>query len=288
MHVAHYSDFDNSTKSWMLMITDWQHQLLSMGKVVGMTWAMLLGSWAELLSVSLSISALSLGHRTQFSTNMASLFKPQMEKSFVRGPGVYRAAGRRADLRSWPFPWAVPAMRDDGWNLRPTMAGGDTDRRPGDKQRGSSASVRKEMTKITMEYCCKSSFKCGWMGWSLHMAFWLLASNGHWTGNNEIIGKKKVLTWKGTELSILYFWAVDTVSNIIRETGGEMVNYSIDRVYTYDFLHRKTIQMSNGEADLGDRTIRWCCQNTGCLHDNKSPIQAQNPSTPILTIYPNG
>lgn len=130
--------------------------------------ALELSSWA-----ALSIFVLSLRHSAQFSMNMASLFRTQMERSFVWRPWVYPAARRGADLRSWPFPQAVPVTWDDGWNLRPTMAHGDTDRGPGDKQRGSSVSGRKEMTNFTMEYCCKSSFKCGWMGWSLHMAFWL-------------------------------------------------------------------------------------------------------------------
>lgn len=95
------------------------------------------------------------------------------------------------------FPRAVPVKRDDGWNLSPTMTDRDTDRGPGDKHRDSSVWGRKEMTKFTMEYCCKSSFKCSRMGWSLHMAFWLLARNGHWTGNNGIMEGKKRFDTEG-------------------------------------------------------------------------------------------
>lgn len=51
-------------KSWMLMITDWQHQLLSMDRVAGMTWTKLLGSRAELLSSSIYICLIT---RTQSS-----------------------------------------------------------------------------------------------------------------------------------------------------------------------------------------------------------------------------
>lgn len=55
--------------------------------------------------------------------------------------------------------------------------------------------------------------------WSLHVASWLLASNGYWTGNNGIIGgKKKVSTWKGTTKTS-NFWVVYAMRFIIRGAG---------------------------------------------------------------------
>lgn len=107
-----------------------------------------------------------------------------MGLSCGRGGGLTYAPDLFPELYLWSGMMAE--IFGQQWQTETLTEDRETNRKPHQCQ------VEKEMTKSTMEYSCKSSFKCGWMGWSLHVASWLLASNGHWTENNGIMGAKKI------------------------------------------------------------------------------------------------
>lgn len=174
MHVAQDSDYDNSTKSWMLMITDWRHQLLSVDRVVGMTWTKLLGSWAELLSGSIYICLIAQTQSAVQHKRGIIIQAPDGEFFCLRTKGLY--CGRE---EGWPtlLTFFQSCTCEAGWWPKFLADNG----RKGHWQRARRQTqrptrVRPKWNDQIHNVCrCKSSFKCNRMGWSLHLAFWLPA-----------------------------------------------------------------------------------------------------------------
>lgn len=180
MHVAHYCDYDSHTKSWMLMITDWQHQLLSMDRVVGMTWTKLLGSWVKHLSSSIYICLITRTQRAVQHEDGTIIQAPDGEVFCSEAVGLSR--GRE---EGWPMllTFSPSCTCKAGWSLKSSANNGRRRHwRRTRRQTERLISVRpKKMTKFTMEYCCKSSFKCGVDG--MKPTCGILIAGQQWTLN---------------------------------------------------------------------------------------------------------